>query len=113
MEITRGDNKTFKFQRKSKDGSVITTIPTEIYFTVKKDYSYTDFLIQKRLSNGGITFNTEDNFYRFEFTPEDTNELSFGEYVYDIEKTENGKVLTISKGKLIITEESTHSTNKE
>lgn len=113
MEITRGDNKTFKFQRKRKDGSIITDLPSKMFVTIKKDYSRFDFVIQKSLENKEITYNDTDNFYRFELVPEDTNDLLYGNYVYDIEITENSKVKTISKGKFTITEEATFESNKQ
>ena len=112
MEIVRGDNKSFKFQRKDKNGVVITTQPDEIYFTVKKDSTFSDALIQKSLKAGTITYDKPTQYYSFELTPSDTDNLSYGEYGYDIEIIVGGKKKTIVVGKLKVTEEYTHTINE-
>lgn len=88
ISVKRGTNKTFKFQRKLTDGTVIITVPEEIYFTVKKSCCNEDELFQKTLSAGEIVFNPNDNYYRFEILPEDTEGLIFGDYEYDIKVIE-------------------------
>lgn len=112
MEITRGDNKTFKFQRKDSAGAVIKYPASEVFFTVKYTYNHTTFVIQKKLSEGTIVFSDSDFYYRFEIIPTDTDTLTYGDYVYDIERIYLGKKLTIAKGIFTITEEATFASNE-
>ncbi len=112
MEITRGDNKSFKFQRKNPDGTVIETVADELYFTVKKNYTDTTAIIQKVLSEGDVIFNGTDFYYRFEIVPSDTDGLRYQDYVYDIERIILGKKQTIAKGIFTITEEVTFASNE-
>lgn len=113
IEITRGDHKSYKFLRKTKDGEIITEKPQKMYFTVKKSFYQSEFLFQKRLDEG-ITYTEQDYYYHFEIKPEDTDGLNFGDdYVFDIEIIEqNGKKKTIAKGKIKITEEVTFAENE-
>lgn len=105
MEIIRGDYDTKKFVRKDRQGNVITSIPEKIYFTVKNNIYSNEVLIQKRL-NEGIT--VDENFvYTIEFEASDTDNLTFGKYVYDIEIKNSDKPKTIQKGTLEITSEVT------
>lgn len=112
MEMTRGDNFDIRFQRRNDRKEIITTPADEVYFTVKKNYYDKNFVFQKKLNNGTITFNEEDYFYYMSVVPEDTNNLSYGDYVYDIEIIVESKVKTISKGSFKITEEVTFYTNE-
>ena len=38
MKMRRGDTKFYKFQRKDKNGEVITEKAEKVYFTVKKNF---------------------------------------------------------------------------
>lgn len=105
MRIIRGDYDEKYFVRKDAQGNVITSIPEKIYFTVKSDVYSKDVLIQKRLHDG-ITVN-ENYVYAIEFNASDTDDLQFGEYVYDIEIKNGDKPKTIQKGTLEITSEVT------
>lgn len=116
MKFTRGDNKPYRIVRRTKDGSVIKEPVTEMYLTVKKDTSCSDFLIQKRLSTGDIKFDSETGCYKFEFEPKDTNDLSYGTYVYDIQiqYAQDGtvKTKTLVVDTLKLTEEVTFYSNQ-
>lgn len=113
LNIIRGDTKYYKFKRINKlDGNIITTIPDKMCFTVKFDYNVEDVLIQKTLDNE-IKFDEENSYYYFTILPEDTNNLPYGKYVYDIEITEKSKVTTIAIGEIELTEEVTFASNKE
>lgn len=113
INITRGDNRTFKFQRTTEQGAVITDTPDEMYITFKANNLQEQFFIQKVFSKQEITFDSSKNEYRFEITPEDTNELAYGDYVFDIEITDDDKVKTIAEGTLTINPEVTFASNKE
>lgn len=112
LNIIRGDTKFYKFQRVNKaNDEVITTKPDEMYFTVKFDYNVEDVLFQKALDNG-IKFDEENKYYYFVIKPEDTNNLPYGKYVYDIEVTEGSKITTIAIGEINLNEEVTFANNK-
>lgn len=112
MNMTRGDTYEFKFQRKNQNKKVITEKPDKMFFTVKENYYLKDFLFQKRLEDNSITYDEETNYYMLTINPEDTNDLSYKDYVYDIEIIDGDKVKTIAKGKLKITEEVTFAENE-
>lgn len=109
MKIIRGDSKTFIFQRKDKDNNVITEKPNKMYLTIKQNEYEKQALIQKTFDNG-IRF--EEDTYYVDFVPEDTDNLSFGEYVYDIEIINGDFVKTIKKDTFVIESEITHKENE-
>ena len=112
IEITRGDTMVLKFQRKDKDGNVITQKADEIFFTVKVNAFLDNYIFQKKL-NSGITFNNEDYYYRITILPTDTEGLYYGTYKYDIEvKNGNDYVCTIDIGDFIVKEEVTFARNE-
>lgn len=109
MIIIRGDNKIFTFQRKNKNGEVITEKPDKMYLTIKRNEYEKQALIQKTFDNG-IRF--ENDTYYIDFVPEDTDSLNFGKYVYDIEIINGDIVKTIKKDAFIIESEVTHKENE-
>lgn len=113
MEIRRGNYKLFEFTRKDKNEVAIETRPEKMYFTVKENPYVCEALIQKILKeNGGITFNDEDFSYRIEILPEDTEDLAYGDYFYDIEIVNDDKPKTIAVGTFTIKEVATHKCNE-
>lgn len=112
MNITRGDTVEIRFKRTTADGQVITEKPDKMYFTVKESYYIKDLLFQKKLEDDSITYDEQTNYYMLTINPEDTNDLSYKEYVYDIEIIDGDKVKTIAKGTLKITEEVTFAENE-
>lgn len=108
--MTRGDSATFHFHREDADGKVITTEATKIFFTVKSNAEDEGFVIQKTI--GDFVFD-EDSEYHFTINPDDTNELTYGDYIYDLEVIrEDGSKQTISKGTFTLTWESTWASNE-
>lgn len=109
MKIIRGDTKCFKFQRTS-NGEPIETKAEKIYFSVKNTSKNNDVIFQKTIED--MTFD-ENFFYHFIIYPEDTNNLQYGDYVYDIEvKIGSNYVKTISRGPFIIDYEVTFAGNE-
>lgn len=106
---TRGDTIGLRFQRKDADGEIILTAPTAMYFTLKKSYNDSAVVLQKSLSD--MTMD-EDGTWHIVLAPGDTENLTYGTYVFDIEVTAQGYVTTICKDSLKLTEESTWSVNK-
>lgn len=112
LNIIRGDTKFYKFQRKKKyDGSIITELPDKLYFTIKFDYNVDDIVFQKTLGDG-IEFNVDDNYYYITINPNDTNDLPYGKYVYDIEVVKDDVKQTIAIGEIEITNEVTFENNE-
>lgn len=77
ITLTRGDSFYCQLTLKSKDGTVY--VPEEgdvIRFAMGRDYG--DPIITKVIPNDTMTLS---------LVPADTEELSFGKYVYDIEIT--------------------------
>lgn len=110
LSMTRGDSATFHFHREDADGKVITTEATKIFFTVKSNAENEAFVIQKTIEDFVFDENSE---YHFTINPDDTNDLAYGDYVYDLEVIrEDGSKQTISKGTFTLTWESTWASNE-
>ena len=105
MEFTRGDTHSFRFQRKDANEEVIQSRPDYMWFTVKKNDKTKDVLIQKTLGNG-ITFD-EEFYYHVLIKPEDTRNLGYGDYVYDIQVQTGDYVKTLKVEDLTLTSEVT------
>ena len=107
--MRRGDilSKTFSFKI---GGDTYTEYPDEIYFTVKKNYSTQDFVLQKKKSTGGITVSGKDCV--LVLSHNDTAQLSYGNYVYDIQFKSGDYVKTICMGTITLTNESTWKANE-
>ena len=111
IEFPRGDSYEQGFVLKNKSSaSPVEEAFDEVYFTVKKLWSNRDYKIQKRLSTGGITYDGEGH-YTLRIAPEDTNDLGFGEYDFDIEFVKGSYKKTFC-GKFILSKEVTHQSNE-
>ncbi len=91
LKIHRGDTKIIPV-RFLKDGKEVQYDLTSVKLTVKKRVRDKDFIFQKT----GVLVKNE---YIIKIEPNDTKELEFGNYVYDVEITKkNGDVHTILFG---------------
>lgn len=108
---TRGDTRKYKFQRKNADGSVILNVPNKMFFTVKQDFTDDKVLIQKRLPDDFEI--DEEGFWHFTIEPEDTNDLNYGDYVFDVEVITDGVKSTIAKGGFVIEPEVTFADDED
>lgn len=95
MEFFKGDSYSFKFQRK-QNGEVIKSLPQKMYFTVKDSLYGGNKIFQKTLENG-IT-KSDDDYYHILINPEDTDEMSYKDYFYDIEVITRNYKKTIASG---------------
>ena len=112
ISMPRGDYRNFKFKPRNKDGTDADVNFDEIYITFKISRNITEMLFQKRLSNGDITTD-EEGYYHFSILPEDTEELSFKTYYFDIELYKEEPLLKQTiVGKLELTDEITHKENE-
>lgn len=112
IRLTRGDSANWNFQRKSCDGSVITEQPPEITFTMRTTPEGA-VILQRKLSEGGITFNEDDSTYHIIISPADSSVLEPRVYGYDIEVRDGDYVKTIALDKLTIVADYTHATEEE
>ncbi len=112
LEMTRGDTLKFKFQRKTENEEVIKEKVDKMYFTIKRNQETKKALIQKT-SDHNITYDEVTGYYHVVIEPEDTDNLSYGKYYFDVEITKNDIVKTIILGTLQINKEVTFSCNKE
>lgn len=85
IELTRGDSAAFNISIKDADGDEYTLQDgDELLFTIKKNVNTNEIILQKSGTH-------------IEIQPEDTEGLSYGDYVYDVQLTiaEDGRVDTI------------------
>ena len=88
IQLTRGDTARFEIDIVNMiDNSAYTIADDDILrFSVKRSTNDKDFVIHKELQGQNIVY----------INPDDTNSLSFGKYVYDVEvTTSNGDVYTV------------------
>lgn len=105
IEFTRGDTQFFKFQIKDGEGNPIQlTSEDKVYFTVKQNANSEDILIQKRYSDD---IQYSEGYFNFVLNSEDTSDLAYGTYNYDIELKSGDYVKTLGQGIITLTEEIT------
>lgn len=84
IEVIQGDvSPVYKFQRKNTDGEPITSLPQKMWITFKEGVYTNEVLFQKTLEDG-ISYSEEDNYYRFNIKSEDTENMPYGMYGFDI-----------------------------
>lgn len=114
ISMPRGDIRIIEFSVSSGENQEDINF-TEIYFTVKKKYTDVDFVIQKRLSTGGIT-KTAPHTYQIRIEPNDTNNLpinKIGEwYDFDIELVFEDLIKETRCGEFVLTKEVTYAANE-
>lgn len=108
--MVRGDSRAYKFRRRTYAGETITDTPESLYFTLKTSFKTEDYVLQKRLGNMNIT---QDGYWHFLLTPQDTESLDYGRYCWDIQVVQDGYKTTIARGYLELTNESTWEANEQ
>lgn len=112
ITMPRGDLRSFKLAvKESASGAITEKTFDDIYFTVKVIYLAEPYKIQKRLSAGTIV-KDEEGYYHFTIQPEDTNDLQFGDYDFDIELVKEGAIKQTTIGKLTLSPEVTYESNE-
>ena len=99
IQITRGDTAYFNIEITQADGSLYTRVDGDkLIFTVKRSYNSDFEYIQKELEGLAIVL-----------APEDTNELDYGTYWYDVQLTtsDNSVYTVVGPARFIIREEVT------
>lgn len=109
MEFTRGDTHFVKFKRINSSGNDIEIEPKAMYFTVKHNEYDEEFIFQKTIDN---FHKDENNFWHFVIKAEDTENLEYGDYFYDLEVITDDYTKTIAKGEITLTKEVTFKGNE-
>ena len=106
FEFIRGDTKKLKFQIKDKNGTILKLDPDRdrLYFTLKAHSNSKKILLQKKFPQN-IIF--KDDYYYITLLPEDTSDLSYGTYNYDIEIVSGTITKTLLLGTITLTDEIT------
>lgn len=91
ISMVRGDTLSFGIQMTGLNQDV-----DSIYFSCKENYDDADYIFQKSLGDG-IT-KAETGTYTVRVAPVDTQNISAGEYYYDLQVGVNGDVFTLLKG---------------
>lgn len=110
FEFPRGDTCPVSFEITDNDGNPLDLTGSEIYFTLKKNYTTSSAIIQKKLTSG--TIEVDGNQGSLVLTHDDTAELKYGSYVYDIQIKTGNYVKTLALGKITLTNESTWKSNE-
>jgi len=92
IELVRGEEFPVEFTLKNEDNQNITPQElTDIIITCRKlPYSDSDVLFQKKLSDDEIEYS--DGNYTFNILEEDTKDLEYGNYGYDIKVIQEGLI---------------------
>jgi hypothetical protein len=111
--LIRGDTYNLTFSLSLANGNAyILSENDKCYFTVKKDLIQEDYVFQKR-NGAGIEYNEEQGLYRIKIEQEDTCDLNFGTYQFDIKvKIGDEIVKTLLKGTFVLTNNATHRCNE-
>lgn len=111
LEFARGDNVEFLIELQNSNGEqIILQEDDKLYMTVKKNSRDEEAVFQKKLGNG--IEKTEEGKYLITILPEDTNNLDYGEYGYDIQLITGTKKKTLGIYTINLTEEYTHVGNE-
>ncbi len=116
IRMPRGDLRLERFLVNDLDGEITNVDFTEIYFTVKKTSKINSYLFQKKLSSGGIVKLGRGD-YQLRIEPEDTDNLSYGNYRFDIQlvfidSSNQIQIKETFSGDLILTDEVTFRSNE-
>ncbi len=114
LSLVRGDTGKFKINLiDEEENQIVLGNGDQIYFTVKENFELDDFVLQKKIGDG-ITLG-DDNCYHLLLNPEDTDNLKFKDYVYDIAVVIGSEVkqkATVKRGTFKIDYEATHAGNE-
>lgn len=115
IEFPRGDTFAYGFHLldAQKRPLNINVGDAEIYYTVKKNENTSAVIFQKKFSTGEIKKDEEhEGLYYLLIEANDTNELKYGQYGYDITIKSGDYVSTQVIGTITLTKEYTHKSNE-
>ena len=109
IQIIRGDTTFLKFQRLDANENIIYSEADRMYFTVKKSRCVSTVIFQKTKKDIKLD---ENGVYHFSINPEDTDNLNYGDYYYDLEVIDEKIKTTIAFGRFTILPEVTWAQNE-
>lgn len=112
ISMPRGDIKWQRFIVRVPKGSSTDIDFTNIYFTVKKNSKDVNYLFQKSLRRQEI-FKLGPGDYQFKINPEDTENLTIGEYKFDIQISYKNLLKETFVGDFSLKEEITYPENED
>ena len=105
LEFTRGDTQFIKFQLKDGlENPIQPTANDNLYFTVKQNKNSSKVLIQKKYPE---SMEYTEGYFYFTLNSEDTSNLPYGTFEYDIELKSGDYVKTLGFGTITLTDEIT------
>lgn len=113
IEFVRGDTCPFTFTAKDGDGNPLDIDDLtnfNMYFTVKNNYNEQNAIIQKTYLGGTIV--KDGTSFKLIILPEDTENLNYGRYVYDVSIKSQDFKATILRGEVNLTHEVTFAVNE-
>lgn len=111
IAMARGDIHYERFVIMNPDGSESDLDFDNVHFTVKKSFKDTQYIFQKKLSNGSIEKLAPSD-YQVKITPQDTANMPFGNYVFDIQVTYGDTIKQTFPGEFAILNEATYPENE-
>lgn len=111
IEFPRGDTCPLRFELIDNEGNKIELKDEdELYFTMKKGYGVSEYILQKKFSNAEIK--QSDGVCSLVLLPDDTNKLKYGTYVYDLCIKSGDFTKTLCLGQITLTNEATFVNNE-
>ena len=110
FEFPRGDTCPMSWDITDYYGNELDLSTAEIYFTLKLNRNVTNYILQKKKSNGNIEVDGKNCNSVLEHN--DTAELRYGTYFYDICIKSGNYVKTLAIGYITLTDEATHKANE-
>lgn len=95
MSMVRGDTLSFGIELDDFDQDLDT-----VFFSCKENYEDASYIFHKSLGDGISKIETGK--YVVRVAPEDTKDVTVGQYYYDLEIGANGDIFTVLKGVLDI-----------
>lgn len=105
MKFIRGDSQPFKFKITKQDGSNVNENDIKSLRLTCRKYNSKSSEILFNKNKEDFTF--REDYWHSEFKPEDTRELDYGIYNFDIECTLTDGTVKTLKSQFEITEEDT------
>ena len=91
ISMVRGDTLSFGIQMDGLEQDL-----DSMFFSCKENYDDLDYIFQKSIGDGIEKVST--GVYTVRVAPEDTQDITAGQYYYDLQVSVNGDVFTLLKG---------------
>lgn len=98
LKFARADQFPVRFKIKNKEEEYLTDEDLEDIVITCRQYPDTDspILFQKRLENGFVVYDDENEYFEFYILEEDTRNLEYGHYGYEIKTMTTNEIQTFT-----------------